>query len=809
MEHDVRTSLMSRTLKSLKLIAVLPPVAVLFCDVAVGQSFREQLTPFLDATCRHCHDEDTETSLDLSHVSNDLTDDKALEQWVRIYDRIRLGEMPPASEPRPAADELKSTLGILRATLHAASLTKQQTEGRVPARRLTKREFGNTIRDLLLINGNVTGAVPDEAESGGFDTVAATQRISAIHLNGYLKAIDAALAPAVRLGPNPFRRQEFDFLNNIFMNAFHELPLAQGGSVTRPLDGGVAMFIDADYLTRASNFGFHVEAPGVYRITSTASAFQSDSPVTAKLIRRQPGGQAQLLGAVDLTTEQTETLTVEAYLQPGDDFYLTVEMGPTIKQDYAALVKAKGAKHYRGKGIIIKGQQVEGPLFEGWPPPSTRQLLHGVRLDDSQSNDGSFQVQLSAEPLEHITTILNRIAPRVLRRPTVDGEIEAFADLARPALEADREFLDALNIPLRALLSSPQFLLLSGDPGPLDDFSLASRLSFFLWSSTPDVELLSLAKNRRLSQANVLDQQIERMLNDKRSDRFVHDFVGQWLRVNKVNATTPDKVLYPEYDELLGTAIPEETTSFIRHLIRENLSATFLIDSDFTFVNSRLAKHYGLPGVFGQQFRRVDLPPDSPRGGVLTHAAILKTTANGTVTSPVVRGNFVLTNFLGTPPPPPPPSVGSVEPSTQGASTIREILDAHRDSSTCNTCHKKIDPPGFALECFDPIGGYRTHYRISHQQKSYSAGVPVDCSGVTAGGAAFNGIDQYRQLLRENTDQVVRNFISQLIVYATGGEIQFADRHEIQSILDRTRADRFPVRDIIHEVIRSRMFQCR
>ena len=413
--------------------------------------------------------------------------------------------------------------------------------------------------------------------------------------------------------------------------------------------------------------------------------------------------------------------------------------------------------------------------------------------------------------------IARELAPRAFRRPPVDGELESFVDLARPAIQDGRPFLSALRVTLRAMLSSPQFMIFAGKPGRLNDDALANRLSYFLWKSMPDAELFALAGKNRLSDPGVLAGQVDRMLDDKKAARFITDFLGQWLRLYQVDATSPDEKLYPEYDELLGNAVRREPGLFFTELVRENLSLTNLVDSEFAFLNRRLAEHYRIPGVAGQHFRKVTLPKNSPRGGMLTQAAILKTTANGTVTSPVTRGNFVLTSILGTPPSPPPPTVGSIEPDTRGKTTIRQILAAHRDNETCNKCHREIDPPGFALESFDPIGGFRTKYRANKSSQvgffgflnanSYTTGPAVDASGVTADGKKFSGIREFKTLLLADKEQIARHFVSQLVVYSTGGEIQFADRDSIEAILDRTRKSDFPVRTIIHEVVQSPLFR--
>ena len=778
-------------------------------------TFKADVAPLIKTSCIHCHDADTKTNLNLKAIGYDLANPQSFQIWEKIFDRVSAGEMPPKSEDRPDPTRLKRAMASLNTALRTASFAKQRRVGRVPARRLTKLELGYTLRDLLAIDGDVTSGVPAEVDSGSFDTVGATQRISAVHMAKYLQAADQALDKAIRLGRNPSRRYTFDFINSPFLNAFHKKPLKDGGSITRKLKDGVALFADVDYLFRSTFHGFHVRAPGIYRITAKVAAFQSKEAVTLKLIRRQPSGAAKLLSAFDLEPGKTETIVVSTFLKPGDDFYLTLHTGRTIAQDFFAIGIAGGARNYRGKGIAIKTQKVEGPLHNTWPPASTRRLLHGVKLAARPGSFGRYETKPSKPATEHVSEIVGRFAIRAFRRPPKADELKSFVALAEPAIKQRRGFAAIVRAPLRSMLTSPQFLLFDGKPGRLDDYALANRLSYFLWKSMPDDELFELARQGKLSDSKVLARQVERMLADKKSNRFVGDFLGQWLRLYKVNATTPDERLYPEYDELLGEAITREPELFFRELIKKNLSVTNLIDSDFTFLNRRLAEHYRIPGVKGQQFRRVKLPKGSARGGILTQAAILKTTANGTVTSPVTRGNFVLTNFLGTPPPPPPPGAGSIEPDTRGKTTIREILAAHRKNEACAKCHRKIDPPGFALESFDPIGGFRTHYRASVGgrrpayvvRKQYTKGPPVDASGITADGKKFSGVREFKRHLLGRKERVAKHMISQLVVYSTGAEIQFADREVIADILNRTRKKGFPIRDVIHEVVQSRLFR--
>jgi hypothetical protein len=306
------------------------------------------------------------------------------------------------------------------------------------------------------------------------------------------------------------------------------------------------------------------------------------------------------------------------------------------------------------------------------------------------------------------------------------------------------------------------------------------------------------------------------MLNDRRAAGFTENFVGQWLGLRDIDATMPSHILYPEYDEMLKFSMLRETSLFIDELLRHDLGVANFVDSDFAMLNGRLARHYGIPGVDGWAFKKVKLPPGSHRGGVLTMASVLKVTANGTYTSPILRGAWVLDRLLGTPPPRPPEGISAVEPDIRGATTIRAQLAKHRQVASCASCHRKIDPPGFALESFDVIGGWRTHYRTSGNGKPvvvdgrrmhYLQGPKVDPADVLEDGRRFADIDEFRQLLLKDRDQIARALTRRLVTYATGATTREADLPEIEAIVARARERDYGLRTLVHEVVRSRLFQ--
>jgi hypothetical protein len=503
--------------------------------------------------------------------------------------------------------------------------------------------------------------------------------------------------------------------------------------------------------------------------------------------------------------------------------------GEIIRPDAARLFRSRpGASRWRNPlaekdgqpGVVFSWMEVVGPIYDGWPTQGHRDLFGDLPMRKAQKAGGSVEV-IPRDPLADARRLLASFVERAYRRPADTAEVARFMPIVEQALGAGSSFTDAMIAGYSAVLCSPGFLYLEERPGRLGDYALASRLSYFLWNSAPDGELLQLAAQGRLHRAGELRAQTDRMLDDPKSRRFVDAFLAYWLQLRKVGVTSPDPDMYPDYylDDLLTESAQDETQDFFAELVRENLPARNLIDSDFAMLNERLATHYGIAGVEGVALRRVALDPGCIRGGLLTQASVLKVTANGTTTSPVLRGAWVMERILGKPVPPPPANVPAIEADIRGATTIREILGKHRTQASCAVCHSKIDPAGFALENFDVMGGWRERYRalggtvfqegIGHngQKFAFHPAMLVDSSGQLPDGRTFSDIRSFKRLLLSDEPQIARNLLRQLLLYATGSPVRFGDRAEVERLLDDASLRQYGVRTLIHEVVDSTMFQ--
>lgn len=825
-------------------LAVLP--LLLFSSNGFSQdlaSFSAQIKPFLETYCFECHGARVQkANLSLDGLQPDFSNERSMAIWTTVHDKLIAGQMPPKQRERPPQDELQTATTWLHKQLHAASLDRQRKNGRVVVRRLNGTEYENTVRDLLGTHVQLKEMLPEDNSVAGFDNVSAALDISATHQLLYLEAAERAvmsvIPPHTPIAFSDRRTgREMSQKGPNFRETLRRSCLLQDDALV--------------FYSKLPRYGLcctaTVPAAGRYRVQMSIAAV---------------GAENKAVPAAFLTVEQSgredPVLRDMRDIPPGKPSIVEVEIDLKKRQAFVVNLLShwdirafkKPIEEYTGPGLLVEWLKIEGPI-DPWPPRSYQSLFEGVplkprsvakaesegktppKIPDNRSeyawaNDPL--VPASAQPKQDAERLLRAFLPRAFRRPVSEELVRQYVARVHDRLDEGYPFLDAMLYGYKMILTSPHFLLLV-EPGPamavperkdslprLDHYALASRLSYFLWSTLPDEELLTVAEQRKLSRPDVLHAQVERMIESPKVRRFTENFTGQWLDLRKINATIPDPHLYGDFDGTLLWAMPRETHLFFEEILKNDRSLLEFVDSDWTMLNARLARHYGVPGVDGNDLRKVPLPPGSHRGGVMTHASVLKVTADGTRTSPVLRGKWVLEQILGKPPAPPPADVPSIEPDIRGATTIRQQLDKHRNTPACASCHVHIDPPGFALENFDPIGGWRDFYRATARTKggivslpnytgrAFYRGPDVEKGGVTADGRKFEDIDQYKQLLLADKDQLARNLTQKVLIYATGGDIQFADREVVEQIVATLRSKNYGFRTLIHEIVQSRVF---
>ena len=836
---------------------------------------------FLEAHCSECHDSDTKKGgLDLSALKFDLSDPVVFERWVKIYDRTASGEMPPKKKARPSQTETSDFLSTLDPELIGADEARQARDGRAVFRRLTRVEYENALRDLLeLPNLDVQSLLPADGSRHGFDKIGEALDVSHVQLSKYLEAADRALDQAICTQPKPpsvlrkriFPTSSMKFMQNVGPGNAVLLKNCQpdplwpapglmdnehwGATVSEAKAAGVDKSASAvglfhtQILGWETSFGFAPVHPGQYKLRLSTWSFHWNAGAVEPSRKVETGmlhAGGRTLAYFDCLSLQPQEKEFSVWLNHNDNVIFDPASLPMrglqIRQ------RKGGAAAHVGQGVAVDWFEVEGPIFDQWPTASHRRLFgdlpitpfdpksivippeHPAPRDISswmwprknslprEEREPVLHSVSSLNPTRDATQLLADFLPRAFRHPVPPEELQRYVKLVQERLDATDCFEVAMRYAYKTALTSSSFLFRKETPGPLNDLALATRLAFWLTNSIPDDTLLELAKAGRLRDSSVLGQQVERLLKSPQSERFIADFLDQWLSLANLDATDPDAALYPEFSLYLKESMLPEARGFFRELIQNNLPASNVIKSDFAFLNQRLAEHYGIEGVVGTEFRRVTLSPESHRGGFLTQASVLKVTANGTVSSPVVRGVFVTERILGHPVPPPPPGVPAIDPDTRGATTIREQLDKHRADSSCAACHEKMDPPGLALESFDVIGGWRQNYRSLEKGKPvalslpdgakvrYKTGPNVDPSGITPEGRDFRDFAAFQATVLENPNAITRNLAVQLLTYATGSEPCYADRRELDRIVAKSEEQGYGVRDLIHLLAQSRMF---
>ncbi len=681
-------------------------------------------------------------------------------------------------------------------------------------RRLNRNEYENTVHDLLGIDADLKDQLPQDGMADGFDNVGSALHISSFLMEKYLEAADKALNLAIvnRAKP-PAAKKRYLFKDQHYVKNARESVFRQledDATVCFSSSGWQAVNISQFY----PSFDFQ---RGYYRFRISASAFQSGGkPVTFRVTSTTRGreltGKNGVVGYFDASADKPAVFEFVEYVELRQTIFI-LPYGLAGAQ----AVNAKGADKWEGPGLAVQWVDIEGPLNDTWPPAGHRAIFGDLAQGPSPSRESRERVEvISSNPEADAERILRRFVRRAFRRAVTDDDVKPFLTLVKSKLAEKYSFEQAIRVGLLRALVSPEFLFIQEKAGKLDDFALASRLSYFLWSTMPDEELIALAEQKKLSQPDTLRQQVARLLKHPKAAAFTENFVGQWLGLRDIDFTEPSQIFYPEFDHMLKVSMIRETELFFEEVLKNDLSLTNFVASDFAMLNGRLAKHYGIPGPEGWEFRKVKLPADSHRGGVLTMASVLKVTANGTYTSPVARGIFVLDKILGTPPAPPPDGVAAFVPDIRGATTIREQLAKHRQDASCASCHTKIDPPGFALESFDVIGAWRDKYRtagagetvvVDGRRMPYRIGKPVDPSDVMADGQRFRNIDEFKQLLLKDKDQLARALAVKLLTYATGGAPAENDKSEIEAIVAAVRQKNYGFQTLVHEIVQSKVFQ--
>jgi hypothetical protein len=852
MEHSKR-SIISQLTAALLLMSALP---VNLCGAEpASPSLPSSLQSIINTACLDCHgNDDAEGGLNLQTLSFDLSNRAIRDRWIRIFDRVDQQEMPP--EPNDVSTEQRTRLkNGLAATLHAADLADVEQFGRGPIRRLNRDEYQQNLRDILkLPQLDIRDRLHEDRVSHLFNKTSEALDISRVQLTAYLDAAESALLTAMASGVEPHPVTKFRAAGRKLFSATATFGNRQAMFFARnskaisneelgksPDDPAIelALFRSAHWPYYGYPQGFVAKLPGEYRVRFSARAvLQTDGfqlkpatrPLPMTFRARKPSGP-DVSGDVRATGGLID-------IQPEQAVYeTTISLKPTETFEYSLLgLPVPLARNVNGgpptyryppfpeggqPGVAFQWLEVEGPLApDNWPPESHRVLFGDLPLRAAAPGNGLPVDVVSESPREDATRLLRAFVERASREPVSDDVVRKFESLVLSQLDQNVPFAAALLTGYKAFLCSGHVLYLHEPTGDESDFAVASRLSHFLTNSRPDEQLLEHADADRLRDFATLQSETDRLIASDGLDRFITNFTDYWLNLRHIQRDEPDVRLYPEYrfDAYLIESMERETRTFFTAMIRENLPVTTLIDSDFVLVNDRLAEHYRLPPVDGSALQKVALPSESPYGGLLTQGAILKVTANGTSTSPVVRGAWVMERLIGEPPPPPPKAVPAVEPDIRGAKTIRDLLALHTKDEACAACHARFDPVGLALENFDILGKWRTQYRglagetmvtgidRAGHNFAYAAASAVDASGQLRDGRVFQNIDELKALLAGNPRQLARNLLHQFTVYATGTPVRFSDRAGIDRLLDQCAKDGYRVRDLLHAFVQSEIF---
>mgnify|MGYP003298780048 FL=1 len=741
--------------------------------------FERDIYPLMKDICFGCHGNKrakAELNLEAFGANPDFFKDGRV--WERVSEVLRHREMPPENKKQPTEDQrilLTEFIDKELAKFDCSNPNVPVNPGRVTLRRLNRNEYNNTVRDLFGVDYQPAADFPNDEVGYGYDNIGDVLSMSPILMEKYLRAAEEITAQAIRTDIPPYPPEDA-------IRTKRWGTRSDDGAVRLENDNLWGLFREGSIDIR---YPFRTDGEYLLQIDAYATLAGPELPKLQVTLNGQPVKTFE----VKITEEKRHNFILKLKPGRGNHRISIAYMNNYVNND-------SPDPALRGdRNLFVRGTKMIGPLDAPQPklPESHRRVV--VRQPNA------------TEIRDVARESLNQFAEKAFRRPVSEKEINRLLTFVDMSLADAGSFEQGMQLAVQAILVSPHFLFRweldtrpsSDEPiRELTDWELASRLSYFIWSSMPDAELRRLAKRGELSKPDVMQAQIRRMIADPKSDALIENFAGQWLQIRNLNGVTPDPGKFPTFDNRLRQAMKQETEMFFGALMREDRSVLELIDSDFTYLNERLAKHYGIVGVKGTEFQRVSLAKGSGRGGILTHASILTITSNPTRTSPVMRGKWILEQILGTPPPPPPPDVEELEEHEEAitSGSLRERLEKHREKTECATCHSKMDPLGFALENFDGIGAWR----------DVDGKFPIDPSGELPTGEAINGPDGLKNVLKSR-ETFIRTLSENLLTFALGRGLEYFDKCAVDEICRQLKANDFRFSALLGGVVNSKPFR--
>jgi len=771
---------------------------------------------FVKKNCVACHNATvTNGDVNLAAFETAQSFDENRETWERVVSKIKTGEMPPPAMKKPPAADTLALTKFLEAEFARQDRTAKPDPGRVTARRLNRTEYNNTVRDLLGVDIRPADNFPNDEAAFGFDNIGDALTLSPVLLEKYLYAAERAVRTAV-FGPERLKPAAIHY----------SAPVRLNDLVTNPtLPKDMFHYDDSGLSTRHSFHVLHrfaVEGEYSFRIVLNGHRpNQSESATPAFWI----DGKMIKEWEVDATDLEGQIVEVRAKVTAGEHLLSSTYLrnlhglppkyaGPMpSKRPPEPLISARGKltekdiETLRKYGTKIKTDRIETRLDNRF---ESLDIGGPFTQPDGPSPESVKRVFVCAQQTQPCAqSIVSTFAKRAFRRPVTPAETVPFVKLYALARQQGDSFQEGIVTALQGVLVSPNFLFrVERDApvnarktfAPVSQYELASRLSYFLWSSMPDAELLTVAGRGRLRQPAVMQTQVKRMLRDPKASALVENFAGQWLQFKNIDVMKPDPGKFPDFDESVRYAMRRETELFFEEMVREDGSVLNVLDANYTYMNERLARFYGVPGIEGPAFRRVDMSKNPRGGGVLAHGSVLTISSYSTRTSPVLRGKWILENLLNAPPPPPPPAVPSLDDSKVGQSaSLRQQMEAHRKNPACASCHSRMDPLGFGLENFDAVGAWR----------SMDGKFPVDATGTLPSGKTFSGPVELKTNLLDSRDAYVRGLTDKLLTYALGRGLERPDRLVINSIAAKLPARNYKLSALVLDIVESLPFQQR